>query len=246
MNPLLGRRILITRPRGQNAVLARHLESRGAIPVELPLFDIEPHGEPSAQRDVLRAARDWTGWIFTSANAARFAADLDPGPWPALFAIGNATAEALRQRGHGHAQLGPAGSTSEGLLEHRALQNVSAAKFLLCTGAGGRDLIVSVLRSRGAKVERLELYRRAPIAYLAAEIEQTLDSVHAIICTSGEGLERLNALVPRAALDHLHSRVLVVPSARVVELARRLGFIAAHAPAHASDVGWVDGLAQWL
>lgn len=246
VNSLLGRRILITRPRGQNAALAGLLESRGAIPIELPLFSIEQHGAASVQRDVLRAARDWTGWIFTSVNAVRCAAELDQGQWPTVFAIGNATAQVLRERGHGEVQLRPAGSTSETLLEHPALQNVSEGKFLLCTGAGGRDVIESGLRARGALVERLELYRRASIDYPVAQIEQALRLADAIVCTSGEGVERLHALAPPSLHAQLHSRLLVVPSVRVVELARRLGFVAAHAPAHASDEDWVTYLAQRL
>ncbi|MGQ0696915.1 MAG: uroporphyrinogen-III synthase [Panacagrimonas sp.] len=246
MNPLLNRRILVTRPLGQNAALARLLESRGAHPFELPLFAIEAHGEASEHREVLRAAHDWTGWIFTSINAAHFAAELETGPWPCVFAIGHATAQAVRDRGHTVTQLVPGASTSEALLEHSGLQDIADSRFLLCTGLGGRKLIETALMRRGAQVQRLELYRRTAIEYPAADIEQALQAADAIVCTSGEGLERLHALAPPALHAHLHSRLLVAPSARVVELARRLGFVAAHAPALASDESWVDCLAQWL
>lgn len=243
---LRGRRVLSTRPAAQGQALVARLRALGAIPVELPLFRIEPQGDDAVQARRLDAARAWSGWIFTSANAVRRAAQLDQGRWPALFAIGAATAHTLAELGHPGAQTAESGSNSEALLDHPALRAPLGLQFLLCTGVGGRGLIEAELAARGAQVERLELYRRVPLTYTAEEVAHAIGNVDAILCTSGENLERLHALAPADALALLRSRVLVVPSPRVLELARRLGFLSVLAPPQTSDEAWVACLEQGL
>lgn len=243
---LAGRRVLLTRPAGQNEMLAQAIRSRGGVPVELPMFEIVADGEPQAHRLRLDQARDWDGWIFSSANAARHAAVLDPGPWPALFAIGAATRRALAEAGHAGAQIANQGSDSEALLELQALKTVGRKRFLLCTGAGGRDLIETTLLARGARLERLDLYRRLAIDYPEPHVRAALKDLDAVICTSGEGLERLLALAPTDTAGKLFAGVLVVPSPRVLELARRRGFVSVSAPAQTSDEAFAHCLEQTL
>ena len=220
------------------------LRARGAQPISMPLFDIEalPHIELLQLK--LRDALEHTGWIFTSANAARLAADLVEGPWPRQFAIGQATATALRTLGHGPAELAPQGSTSEALLDHPALRNVRGQHFLICTGVNGRVQLEQTLRERGAQVERVELYRRVPRAYTPDQVGAVLQQIDAILCTSAENVERLHQLAPAAQHRQLLTRVLVLPSPRVLELARRLGFEAIFAPDHTSDEAFVHCLEQ--
>ena len=220
------------------------LSARGAQPISMPLFDVEALPDTELLQLKLREARDHAGWIFTSANAARLAADLIEGPWPRQFAIGAATATALRTHGHGPAELAPQGSTSEALLDHPALQNVRGQRFLICTGANGRVELEQTLRERGAQVERVELYRRVPRPYSPNQVGTVLQQIDAILCTSGENLERLHQLVPAAQHRQLLTRVLVLPSPRVLELARRLGFEAIFAPDHTSDEAFVHCLEQ--
>lgn len=242
MNPAPVRRVLVTRPTAQSASLEQLLLRRGFEAHSLPLFRIEAHGDTDVQRQQLAMARDWNGWIFTSANAARAAAALASGRWPTLYAIGDATAASLLTLGHPDARRSSTGSTSEALLDHPDLLAVHGQRFLICTGAGGRDLLERELRNRGAHAERLELYRRAPVAHAAAYVRVAIQTCDAIICTSGESVERLHALTPEDVRAALHARLLVVPSARVLELARGLGWSAIRAPATTSDEAWVDCL----
>lgn len=246
MRALAGRRVLLTRPAQQIEALAQAIRTRGAIPVELPLFGIEPQGDAHAHRLVLDRARDFDGWIFTSANAARLAAALDAGPWPALFAIGAATARALAAAGHRLAQMPVRGSDSEALLDLPVMSEPGGKRFLLLTGVGGRGLIDATLRSRGARIERIELYRRAAIDHAEPTVRAALQDLDAAICTSGEGLERLLALTPVDLHGALRALVLVAPSPRVLELARRLGFVSVSAPVQISDEALVQCLERAL
>lgn len=208
----------------------------------LPLFAIEAHGDAQAHRAALEQACHWNGWLFTSANAARAAASLGAGPWPTLYAIGAATAATLTELGHPGARRVSSGSTSEDLLGHPDLREVAGQRFLICTGAGGRDALERGLHARGAQATRLELYRRVPIAHAPSHVAASVDSVDAIICTSGESVEQLLACVPAEHRASLFSRLLVVSSARVLELARRLGWSSVRAPAMTSDEALVDCL----
>lgn len=242
MSALDGLGVLLTRPSAQSQALIDLLRARGSRALALPLFEIQAAPDSAALSQQLQDARHYAGWIFTSANAARLAAERLEHPWPRQFAIGSATAAALLAYGHGPAEMAPRGSTSEALLDHPALQQVSGQHFLICTGAGGRVQLEHTLRARGAVVERAELYRRVAVTHSAERIEAGLRAVDALICTSAESLERLLELTPAALVHHLRTRVLVVPSLRVLELARRLGFEASFAPDHISDEAFVDCL----
>src|SRR5262249_43023990 len=68
---LFGRRVLVTRPRGQAAGLVRRLELLGAVPFVLPVVECRP---PASWDDVDRAIGrlaefDWL--VFTSANGVQ-------------------------------------------------------------------------------------------------------------------------------------------------------------------------------
>lgn len=243
MNALAqGSRVLITRPLAQAQALEDLLRRAGLHPVTLPLFQIEPAGRPEAQRVMLAEHRADAGWLFTSTNAVQAAAALDRGPWPASYAIGGATARALARLQRGEVCQPLAGSTSEDLLSHPALQTVRGARFLLCTGQGGREVLAETLQRRGAAVERLVLYQRVPVDHAEAAVGHAVETAAAVICTSGESLQRLCALTPSASQDALRRCVLVVPSPRVLELARRLGFDDVRAPAAMSDEALVGCL----
>lgn len=237
-----GLRVLITRPAAQSAGIEDLLRRRGAQPLPLPLFEIQPTGEEAGHRATLSAARTWNGWLFTSVNAAREAARLDPGPWPPLYAIGQATADALATLGHPGARHSRSGSSSEDLLAHADLQAIQGQRFLICTGEGGRDALAPRLRARGADAQRLELYQRVAVDHSPATLREAAESCDAIICTSGDGLERLCERLPDDLRSRVQSCLLVVPSPRVLELARRLGFAEVRAPQRTSDEALVDCL----
>ncbi|MDO8612443.1 MAG: uroporphyrinogen-III C-methyltransferase [Dehalococcoidia bacterium] len=115
--PLFGKRVLITRTRRQASALARLLAEEGAVPVELPVIEIEPSFDDAAVAAALQAltAGAYAWAVFTSANAVelwfelmrergldarafgRTAARLGGGV--RVAAIGPATAEALAERG---------------------------------------------------------------------------------------------------------------------------------------------------
>ncbi|RMD78261.1 MAG: hypothetical protein D6809_06215, partial [Gammaproteobacteria bacterium] len=103
------------------------------------------------------------------------------------------------------------------------------------------------LARRGARVEEVAVYRRAPPARgLEALAPEARAAVGAVVVTSGEALEQLLAMARRAGLEAwLRSRCLVAISARVAARAREAGFREVLTAPRAADEGLVEALAAW-
>lgn len=219
---LEGIRILVTRPAQQAEKLCRLIEAEGGIALRLPLLTIEPTTAPAVARERLAAGQDL--WIFTSANAVRHAQALVSGPWAGrIAAIGPATAAAIAGLGHGSALTG-LGAASLALLDLPEFQDVQGKRILIVTGEHGLDLLERELAARGAVVTRAEVYRRVPLPYPPEAVAGALRKSDVVIITSGEALNHLVRATPEESRKLLFRKTLVVPSARVVEQARALGF----------------------
>jgi uroporphyrinogen-III synthase len=195
--PLAGRRVLVTRPNGQDERLAVLLRECGAEVEHLPtirIADLEDHGP------LLRAAArlceyDWA--VLTSVNGVeRFAAALqergiDVGACPGVrwAAIGPATARALHRIGVAVVLL-PASYRAESLAEAiresgREEDSTGAAplagcRVLLARAAEARPVLPNRLRADGAVVEDVAAYitepnREAAAALRAATLAGGLD-----------------------------------------------------------------------
>lgn len=243
---LRGLRVLVTRPADQAELLCRLLETHGAEVVRLPLQAIEPARQEAAVARTLQQAREAWAWIFTSANAVRHARSLDAGVWPRCVAVGPATAAALQQIGIDSVVTPEREHSSEGVLAMAELQDVRDRRIVLVTGEEGRDLIETGLDARGARVERIEVYRRVALPHMPDALAQAIAAVDAAIVTSGEALQQLAQRMPAAAQAALLGLQLVVPSRRVVELAHELGFKALPLiPEQIADAGYLHCLERW-
>ena len=221
---LAGRRVLVTRPAHQAENLCRMIETEGGVAIKLPLLTIEPVANPAEAQRRLAAAHDL--WIFTSANAVRHAAPIVAGAWAQrIAAIGPATASALAAAGGAAAAATPlAGASSEALLELPELAQLAGRRILIVTGEEGLDVLERGLAARGAVVERAEVYRRVALPYPAEAVVSALRRTDIAIVTSGQSLDHLFRLTPAESRKLLLRKRLVVPSARMLEKARELGF----------------------
>jgi len=226
---LAGCGVMLTRPAGYNQVLNQALQALGARVFELPLLCIEACPQQDAASHSDNQAH---GFIFTSRNAVKFAF----AQWPQLarravaarfYAVGAGTAAALRARGVTEVLVPREQHSSEGLLALSEFQQPAGQQLVIITGAGGRSLLADTLRSRGAVVRCLEVYRRLPTG---ADVNHYLHrhgrAVNLIVITSGEALR---VLIERGDGDS-HTAVteypLVVASARIAAAAEQSGFVA--------------------
>ncbi len=221
-----GLRILNTRPLGQNKAFSQAIRDAGGIPIECPALTIEPVDNDwwSALGDL--AAIDWA--IFISTNAVQFCFERLKN-WPEsirVAAVGQATANALRQRGVRVDEV-PLVASSEDLLNLEAMQHVHDKTILLVKGENGRALLADTLTQRGALVRPLAVYRRILPVVDPAYIESLWheDAVDVIVFTSEEAMHHLFQLFGHKAADWLRSKPCWVQSKRLAKTAADLGII---------------------
>jgi uroporphyrinogen-III synthase len=214
---LEGLGVVLTRPRAAAEALARPLEAEGARVFIFPALAIEPLDASPALDSLLARLAAFDCAIFVSANAVEhgLAMATRNAPWPAkprVMAIGQATAEALRNSGIAEVISPPERHDSEGLLALPQLQAVQGQSVIVFRGAGGRERIKETLEERGARVEYAECYRRvrpqADARGLAAAWRR--GEVHAVSALSAETLRNFVAMMgPEAGA--MASATLVVP-----------------------------------
>ncbi len=162
--PLAGCRVLITRPRRAAEDLADRLRSLGAIPLPLPVIEIQPPEDPRPLEEAARRASTFDWILFTSANGVHaFMACLQAaGGSPQdlarvrLGAIGPATARALRGYGLAVDYLPPV-YRSEAIAD--GLGEVAGRRILLPRADIARRDLAERLRARGAEVVEVAAYR---------------------------------------------------------------------------------------
>ena len=250
MKRLQGIGIVVTRPIHAAEPLAAELAAEGARVFVFPALAVEDIEPSAATRAVLARLAQAHLAIFVSANAAERGVALARrgGDWPAgvhVAAIGQATAEALRNRGF-EAVISPAERhDSEALLELPPLHEVHGRDIVVFRGVGGREQLRQVLEARGARVAYVECYRRLrpqadPAPLLTAWHRGEIDAVNVL---SAETLHNFVAMVGEAGAAYLAQTRLVVPHAAVARHpdALRFASVTVAAPAAA---GLAAALAQ--
>ncbi|MBV0933978.1 uroporphyrinogen-III synthase [Marinobacterium sp. A346] len=229
-----GQRVLVTRPAHQSAYQIQCLQRLGAEAVALPLLEILPTtaADTADFQQCKTCILDldlYRDVIFVSPNAARIGADWIDEYWPQLplgvrwVGIGQQTRDTLERLGFTawHAE---GGFDSETLLAHPSMQRLDGERVLILRAEGGRELLADTLRQRGARVDCAHIYRRACPAHPNGIIQSTIyaQPLSAILITSGQALRNLLQLCAPAT-DILTDTLIIVPSARLAELARSLG-----------------------
>lgn len=228
-NTLHGARILVTRPAAQAANLCRLIEHAGGVSWRFPTIEISA-SQPDQSVLLMAQHCDWL--IFTSTNAVDFAIKAFNGKMPGfngsprIAAVGQATAQALTDAGWQVDCVPVSEFSSEGLLAEAALQDINANHCLIVRGVGGRDKLEQGLRSRGATVSYLEVYRRHQPASDNQALEQALtdNALDAITMTSVEALQNLLAMLSSPAQALLKTLPLIVASERIGASAGQFGF----------------------
>ncbi|MBX2881906.1 MAG: uroporphyrinogen-III synthase [Granulosicoccus sp.] len=237
--------ILITRPAGQHHRFQNALQDLGLKTVHCPCLVIEPIENTAAQL-ALHKARGAV--LFTSVNAVYNAHKLRSLPWPGIrsYAIGPATAEALRDRQQVLDTDPEPPYNSESFLE--ICLNKSAEHLLIIKGSGGRNLIEQQLNQRGWQVSTIDVYcRRSPNASeINAKLLFSKEIYDLISISSDEGLTNLMELA-RPWRKQLLPAQLIVNSERSASLAQQLEFTNPALVANpAGDQGQLSCVRQWL
>jgi uroporphyrinogen-III synthase len=244
-----GRGILITRPARQAAGLARQIAAIGGIPIVFPAIVILPPENRTALDHAQRQLARYDFAVFVSANAVEYGVG-DPAAWPSqltALAPGPGTAAALAAVGISNVRLPTTTMDSEGLLALPELAAVAGKRVVIFRGGGGRELLAETLVARGATVDTIDCYRRAPPEAGADGLEEALRAgrVDAVTLTSSEGLDNLCALLGPAARARLAATPTFVPHPRIAAHAGELG-IARVIVTPPADAGLLAALLEYF
>ncbi len=164
MRPLEGKRVLVTRPRGQASQLGDKLAELGAIPVQLPAIEIAPPLDYTEFDSALRNIKTFDWVVFTSVNGVKaVTARMDHLKFSRdalssrkIAVIGPSTADALALAFRAPDMV-PHEYVSEALAD--TLGDVSGLSFVLLRADIARKDLAIELRRKGAKVTEIAVYR---------------------------------------------------------------------------------------
>ncbi|WP_241263238.1 uroporphyrinogen-III synthase [Parahaliea mediterranea] len=231
------------------------LEARGLQVFHQPLIELQPRAEPDpAQRAILQQLDLYQHVIFISTNAVHYGMAWLEDYWPQWpvglhwYAVGSGTARALSAFGI-QALVPERDMNSEGLLRLPPLRDLHGQRVLIVKGEGGRLVLRDETRRRGARVDQLACYRRAPVRLPAGEMAARLAEWRAdlLLLSSGEGLDNLLALLSPEETSKLGQRAtLLVPSRRVAQAAEAAGLGRVRVAENASDEAMLQAVERWL
>ena len=193
--PLMGKRVLVTRPTREASRLSSLLAREGAQPVEVPT--IETYSAPSPRLDrALDRLEEYDWVVFTSPKGVEalferlFARGKDARALgqARLLAIGPATGEALK--GYGlRADLVPREYSTEGIAKEMASLDLKGARLLLPrTNLAGEGLGEG-LRALGARVDQVVAYRTRLIK--EKDIKKKMKGIDMVAFTSSSTVQGL-------------------------------------------------------
>ncbi len=250
MQPLFGKRVLVTRPAHQAAPTATSLRRRGAEPVRFPTIAIEAPPSAQAVRDAVAALATYDLVVFTSDNGVRWFFDalreagLDGRAFGTakLAAIGPATAAGLERHGLRAdlvAEKFVAESLAEGILDAMS----PSARVLLPRALVARELLPDTLRAAGMHVDVVPVYQtRTGSVARAAELRSLLPSIDVVMLTSSSTVQRLHELLGADAQALLANTALASIGPITTATANKLG----HQVAVTASVSTVAGLTDAL
>lgn len=164
--PLLGQRVLITRPQRQAAAVAGRLTALGAEVLEAPTLNIEPVDDFTQANRALGELPHYDWIVFTSANGVRaflkrmriLGMDLRALGRARIAAVGPATVAALSRRML-KADLSPPQFVGESLAESMIQVGVQGQRILLPRAQEARAELPDRLKAAGAFCDDVPFYR---------------------------------------------------------------------------------------
>ncbi len=255
VQPLFGKRVLVTRPAGQERGFAQRLRDAGAEPVALPTIRIEPPEDAAALRRAVHEAARYDALVFTSANGVtRFfealAAEGGDARWLGrglVAAIGPATAEALAVYGV-RADVVPAeyrGEAAADSLIAALGERVRGAHILVPRAAVAREVLPERLAAAGAQVDVVAAYRTiGPRDEDAHAIREALaaGTLDVVAFTSSSTVEQLLAALGPEAQARLAHVTLASIGPITTRTAEAHGLRVAVTASEYTTAGLVDAL----
>lgn len=183
--PLLGKRVLVPRTREQAGTLSRLLLEQGAEPVEIPTIKVEPVEDTTRLDSALKSLSSYDWVVFASVNGVAQASsrlrelEMDARAFAGarVCAIGPATAAALEGRGI-VPDFVPGTAVSEAIVAGLGESGLAGMSVLLLRAEVGRDVLLSGIAEKGARVDDVAAYR-------TVVPEESRDAIRALVSEGG-------------------------------------------------------------
>ncbi|MFO1462456.1 MAG: uroporphyrinogen-III C-methyltransferase [bacterium] len=232
--PLFGRKILVTRAPGQASALSRSLREAGAQALELSALSFGPPKSWRAFDRACACAESYDWLVFSSRNAVEACLTRleDRRLGPAVFrharvaAVGPMTADRLREAGlRVHRQ--PKEFNAMALAATFSPRELQGKRVLFPRAERGREEAIALLQGKGAKVDRVTVYRSLAPKVSRRELRQLFAGglPDLLTFTSGAAAEHLAAMLrgtPYAAALRKVPALVIGPVTR--SAARRAGW----------------------
>lgn len=212
--PLFGKKIVVTRTRGQASELVALLEEYGADCLEYTTINIEPVDDYSTLEVELDniSACDWL--LFTSLNAVTYffkhlhdhGKDSRSLAGVKLAVVGKATGEELLKHGI-KADLVPEKFTGEGLAEALIKDGVQGKRIVLPRALVARNVLPEMLKEAGADVVVAPVYQNVPPKGRKEQLREELGEkdIDMVTFTSSSTVTNFLTMVDADSDDELHS-----------------------------------------
>ena len=184
--PLFGKRVLVTRPKNQAPAFSDLIAEAGGEALECPTIEIAPPEDWRLLDRALERLSTYNWLIFTSANGiapfmkrlTETGRDVRALAGLKICCIGPRTAEALSMYGL-RADVVPDQFQAEGILQSLDERHVRGTRILIPRALIAREILPDQLRSRGAIVDVVPVYRTIRPALASDRLIEQLEH-HAI------------------------------------------------------------------
>ncbi len=226
---LVDKHVLVIRSHRHGDEFLHLLRESKAKVTHTPVIDIVPGVNETKIIQQILAFDEVDIAIFVSVHAGRLALDWLDQYWPMLpqgvsyFAIGQQTEAVLQPSVH-EVSRPRKNASSEGLLQMPELRSVEGKNVLIFRGGAGRELIYDELVARGARVNYCDVYNRVISEKEVENAYHHLKSIDYLVAHSGELLRALGHSADFQSYIGENRFTVLVPSARVAEIARELGY----------------------
>jgi uroporphyrinogen III methyltransferase / synthase len=251
--PLLGQRVVVTRPAEQAEGWLRALRGAGARAEAAPLLRIAPIATSPEIEAAFAHIQDYDLLVFASANAVRQLAAraaeraVTLRALPArVFAVGPVTAEAARAAGLEVEPL-PERHDAEGLLALLSREApLRGLRVLLPRAARGRHVLPEGLARTGALVDTVSLYRTEPDAEAAAALRARVarGELDALAFASPSAVRAFAAGLSEPVREAARRAILAALGPTTAEALRAVGLSPDATPARAEASALVGALCE--
>lgn len=229
--PLKDKRIVITRPKDQNAELRDLLVAQGATVLEMPLIEIRVAAHEDVTPEILNGFGEYEWLVFTSVNGVRgffshfFARYKDLrsiGPCR-IACVGPATARAV-EAFHLEVDCVPETHTGEALAEKLLTDHgIENQKICVVTGNRNADTLPKKLEDEGrAIVDLFPVYSTddSDVSAQAAAEDFRENGAHAIVFASGSAVKSFVSQAAALTLqpDAIRPQVVAIGAPTTSEL----------------------------